>query len=117
MQLNTAHLYLAIEPVDMRLGMDGLSRLAQDHRKQNIGNGCCYVFSNKAHTRLKALLWDGTGVWLCQRRLHQGRFTWPDDTSTLFELSKEQWGGLLKEWTGNDWALNRLMIGVSKKAF
>jgi transposase len=69
----------------MRLGMDGLSRLAQDHLKQNMGNGCADVFSNKAHTRLAALLWDGTGVWLCQRRLHQGRFTWPDYTSTLFE--------------------------------
>lgn len=46
----------------MRLGIDGLSRLAQDHLKQHIGNGCAYIFSNKARNRLKALLWDGTGV-------------------------------------------------------
>ena len=100
MQLSTAPIYLAIEPVDMRLGIDGLSRLAQDHLKQNIGNGCCYVFSNRSRNRLKALLWDGTGVWLCQRRLHLGRFVWPDQTSALFELSKEQWEWLTK---GVDW--------------
>ena len=96
MQLEALRIYLAIEPVDMRLGIDGLSRLVQDHLKQNIGNGCCYVFSNRSRNRLKALLWDGTGVWLCQRRLHLGQFTWPDQTSALFELSKAQWEWLTK---------------------
>ena len=100
MQLEALRIYLAIEPVDMRLGIDGLSRLVQDHLKQNIGNGFCYVFSNRSRSRLKALLWDGTGVWLCQRRSHHGRFTWPDQTSALFELSTEQWEWLTK---GVDW--------------
>jgi transposase len=33
------------------------------------------LFRNKAGNRLKALYWDGNGVWLCQRRLHEGKVT------------------------------------------
>ena len=36
--------------------------------------GSAFVFCNRAGNRIKVLLWDGAGVWLCQRRLHQGRF-------------------------------------------
>nr|WP_254899531.1 transposase [Methylomagnum ishizawai] len=33
-----------------------------------------FISRNKAGTRLKLLVWDGNGVWLCQRRLHRGGF-------------------------------------------
>jgi transposase len=36
-----------------------------------------YLFVNKRGNRLKVLVHDGIGVWLCARRLHQGRFVWP----------------------------------------
>ena len=96
MQLEALYIYPCLEPVDMRLGVDGLSRLARDRLKQHIGNGCCYVFSNRSRNRLKVVLWDGTGVWLCQRRLHLGRFTWPDPNTALFEPSQTQWEWLAK---------------------
>jgi transposase len=57
-----------VAPVDMRLGADGLSL-----RLQALGadpfDGSAYLFTNKRANRLKALAWDGNGVWLCQRRL------------------------------------------------
>ncbi|MDQ5916119.1 MAG: transposase, partial [Pseudomonadota bacterium] len=31
--------------------------------------------TNRRRSRLKLLVWDGTGVWLSQRRLHRGYFT------------------------------------------
>jgi hypothetical protein len=31
--------------------------------------GDAFLFRNHAGNRIKILLWDGTGVWLCQRRL------------------------------------------------
>jgi transposase len=37
-----------------------------------------YVFSNKRATRIKVLVHDGIGVWLAARRLHSGKFVWPD---------------------------------------
>ena len=35
-----------------------------------------YVFANRGATGLKVLVYDGAGLWLCTRRLQQGRFIW-----------------------------------------
>jgi len=46
------------------------------------------VFHNRSGNRLKVLLWDGNGVWLCQRRLHQGGFVWPKANDACFSLTR-----------------------------
>jgi transposase len=53
------------------------------------------VFRNRLGNRIKVLLWDGTGVWLCQRRLHEGHFIWPKSTDTCFSVTFEQWQWLI----------------------
>jgi transposase len=93
-------IWLAIEAVDMRLGIDGLSARLQNSLGRSPCDGTAYAFSNKKHSRLKLLVWDGTGVWLCQRRLHRGRFTWPTSNATTFNLTTAQWGWLT---AGVDW--------------
>jgi transposase len=92
--------WLAVEPVDMRLGIDGLSLKVQQALGRSPCDGSAYAFCNRRGTRLKLLVWDGTGVWLCVRRLHQGRFTWPQDDTPLWTLSAEQWQWLV---SGVDW--------------
>jgi hypothetical protein len=62
-------IWLAVEPVDMRRGMDGLSMVVQQVLGHTPCAGSAFVFHNRTGNRLKALVWDGTGVWLCQRRL------------------------------------------------
>jgi len=37
------------------------------------------VFTNRRDNRIKVLVHDGLGIWLCARRLHQGRVVWPKD--------------------------------------
>jgi transposase len=60
-------IWLAISPVDMRRGVDGLSFIVQQALGHAPCAGSAFVFRNRAGNRLKLLLWDGNGVWLCQR--------------------------------------------------
>ena len=92
--------WLVVEPVDMRWGIDRLSMHIQALMGESPCAGRCYGFSNKMHTRLKLLIWDGNGVWLCQRRLHQGRFCWPRPGARSCPLSAAQWQWLI---SGVDW--------------
>jgi transposase len=101
------HVYLALEPVDMRLGIDGLSSRIVQQLGKSPCDGHAYAFTNRARNRLKLVVWDGNGVWLCQRRLHQGHFVWPksavDAASSV--VNEAQWQWLI---SGVDWSrLNR----------
>jgi transposase len=63
-------------------------------------DGSAYLLRNKRGNRVKLLVWDGNGVWLCQRRPHRGRFTWPRPGEALFSLTPAQWEWLV---AGVDW--------------
>ena len=59
---------------------------AQPHR--------AWLFANRRGNRLKVLVHDGHGLWLAQRRLHQGRFHWCGGNAQL-ELSRQQFDALV----------------------
>ena len=93
-------LQLVVEPVDMRLGIEGLSAKIHASLQRSPVEGAAYAFRNQRSNRLKVLLWDRTGVWLAQRRLHQGRFVWPQAGDVIFTLDAAQWQWLV---SGVDW--------------
>lgn len=70
-------IYIAVEGVDMRKGFDGLYGLVRDRLGQDPVSGHLFLFTNRTHTRLKVLVWDGSGLWVCAKRLEKGRFGWP----------------------------------------
>jgi transposase len=70
-------IYVAIEAVDMRKGFEGLYGLVRDQLGQDPLSGYLFLVSNRTRTRLKALVWDGSGLWVCAKRLEKGRFRWP----------------------------------------
>ena len=70
-------IYIAVEAVDMRKGFEGLHGLVRDHLGHDPLSGHVFLFTNKTKTRLKALVWDGSGLWVCGKRLEKGRFHWP----------------------------------------
>ncbi len=70
-------IYIAVEAVDMRKGFDGLFGLVRDRLGADPFSGHLFLFTNRTRTRLKALVWDGSGLWLCAKRLEKGRFRWP----------------------------------------
>jgi len=71
-------IYVAVEAVDMRKDFEGLYGLARDQLCQDPLSGHLFLFTNKTKTRLKALVWDGSGLWVCAKRLEKGRFRWPE---------------------------------------
>ena len=98
--LTSARVWLVVEPVDMRLGIDGLSAHIQQALGRPACDGTVYAFRNRRGSQLKLLQWGGSGVWLSQRRLHQDRFRWPSADDRLFTLIQAQWQWLI---TGVDW--------------
>lgn len=61
----------------MRKGFEGLYGLVRDHLGQDPLSGHLFLFTNRTQTRLKVLAWDGSGLWVCAKRLEKGRFRWP----------------------------------------
>lgn len=67
--------WLATAPLDMRAGTDtALARVVQVFGAARPHHA--YLFANARSNRMKVLVHDGIGLWLCARRLHQGRFLW-----------------------------------------
>lgn len=87
-------IWLAVGSSDLRGGMDrllgqviGRFGAAQPHH--------AYVFANRRATRLKVLVFDGAGIWLCARRLQEGSFAWPQDETATVRLNAQQWDWLV----------------------
>lgn len=53
--------WLAVEPVDMRQGIDGLSLIIQEALGRSPCDGSAYAFRNRSGNRIKLLIWDGAG--------------------------------------------------------
>ena len=88
-------IWLALGASDLRGGIDKL--LAQVVRGFALGAQAhhAYVFANRRADRLKVLVYDGAGMWLCTRRLQAGSFVWPREGSGAFNLTPEQFDWLV----------------------
>jgi transposase len=67
---------VAVEPADFRCGMDGLAQLCRQRLEDDPLGGTMFVFRNRRRTSVKVLVYDGQGMWLCQKRMSQSRFEW-----------------------------------------
>ncbi|MBI2687420.1 MAG: IS66 family insertion sequence element accessory protein TnpB [Acidobacteria bacterium] len=76
--LTTAtRVFVAPGATDMRRGFDGLFGLVRDVLGEDPLSGHLFLFSNRGRTRVKILVFDGSGLWVCAKRLEKGRFAWP----------------------------------------
>ena len=83
-------IYVGLDAIDMRKGFDGLFGLVRDKLGQDPLSGHLFLFINRPHTRLKALLWDGSGLWVCAKRLERGRSHWPAGEGTSVTMRGEE---------------------------
>jgi transposase len=81
----------------MRKGFEGLYGLVRDRLLCEPLSGHLFLFCNAQRNRLKVLVWDGSGLWVCAKRLPKGCFSWPQsgDAQGKVILSHEELSLLL----------------------
>jgi transposase len=70
-------IFVALSPVDMRKSFNGLYAHVQTVLQQDPLSGHLFVYTNRLRNRVKILLWDGSGLWVCTKRLERSSFAWP----------------------------------------
>ena len=89
-------LWYCPDPVDMRLGFDGLFALVRTRLNADPLCGHLFIFRNRAADRLKVLYWGGHGLCLWCQRLEAGRYHFPEASSSAgVELSPGQFQMIL----------------------
>ena len=89
------------EPITFRYGIEGTCGVARVALKAEPMDGVFFVFRNRIGQMLRILYYDGSGFWLCTKRLSRGRFSsWPKGDGTapaspllVRELQILIWGG------------------------
>lgn len=88
--LGAATVFLATAPTDLRKAFDGLAALVRQDLGQDPLSGSLYVFCNRRRDRIKILIWEPGGYWLCIRRLEVGTFRWPKADAPCARYSREE---------------------------
>ena len=80
------------QPVDMRKGYEGLSRLVRREMGQDVLSGTMFLFTNKRRNRAKVLYFDGTGLCVLAKRLERGQFAplWKRGTDGTLSLTQAE---------------------------
>jgi transposase len=87
--------FVATGATDMRVGFDGLYALASGQLQQDPQSGHLFLFANKRRDRMKILFFDGNSLWVCARRMEQGRLHWPESEQGRVQLSREEFALLI----------------------
>jgi transposase len=84
------HIFVALQPVDMRAGFNRLYAHVQTRLNQDPLSGHLFVFTNRLRNRVKILYFDGSGLWVCAKRLERGTFGWPGGEESARDLRPEE---------------------------
>ncbi len=88
-------IFLAVAPVDLRRGFEGLCAHVQSVLERSVLEGGLFVFTNRRRNRLRLLWWDGSGLWLATKRLEGGTLSWPAGQGASVGLRPEQLSALM----------------------
>jgi transposase len=88
-------IYVASGATDMRKGFNGLEGLIRDRLECDPTSGHIFLFANARRNRLKLVFFDGSGIWVCSRRMEGGTLRWPEAEGSKVQLSREQFALLI----------------------
>lgn len=74
---SVVRIWLATEPVNMRMSFRGLTGLVRGRLQDDPLSGHLFCFVNGRRTMMKLLLADQTGFWIFHRKLARGTFEVP----------------------------------------
>lgn len=74
-------IYVALEPVDMRLSFDRLAGLAHEQTGYDARSGALFIFFGRRCDSLKVLFFDGSGMAIFYKRLDRHTFKIPEASS------------------------------------
>jgi transposase len=87
---SATRVYVAAGATDMHKSFEGLFGLVRDRLQCDPLSGHVFLFSNAQRNRLKLLFCDGSGLWVCAKRLEKGRFRWPEAASGQSRITLTQ---------------------------
>ena len=96
---------VARSPQDMRRGIDTLASVVASELGEDPYAGDCFVFLGRDRRRLKVLVWEEGGFWLCQKRLESGTFADP-----------ARWSGAGRSVTVSAAQMHALLEGIDVRA-
>ena len=74
-------IYVALEPVDMRMGIERLGAMVREKMRVEPRSRALFAFVGKSGHSMKVLTWDGTGTIVVHKKLDAGRFELPRPTT------------------------------------
>lgn len=85
-------IFLVPGATDMRKSFNGLGGIARERLGATPASRDLFLFCNRTRNRLKALVYDESGVWVLAKRLDEGTFAWPraDSAPKFVEYREEQ---------------------------
>lgn len=94
----SVRLFVALDPVDMRKGFDGLAAVAQHQLGLNLLAGHLVLFVNRRGHLMKLLFFDRTGWAVLYKRLERGTFQLPkvDASTGSVEIDQAQLAMILE---------------------
>ena len=87
---------VARDPVDFRKQIDGLAAVCEQRLGEEPLDGTLFLFVNRRHTALKALMWTHGGFSLVYKKLEAGRFRWPASDEDRVVVSRAELAALLE---------------------